>query len=134
MQPAPAFWQKPHCRWLVWASFGSVWTFLLLMPFPAQAWFASGPVAHWRFPLAKTTHVLAYTLWTVLSGGLRVPPCYRWLVLFLVMAHAPASELAQRWIPNRSGTLEDVVFDHLGVALGLALSWRWWSAPVTPKE
>jgi VanZ family protein len=48
--------------------------------------------------------------------------------MFGVMAHAAATELIQLKIAGRSGQLTDVGIDHVGVLLGLMLTWKWWSA------
>jgi len=43
------------------------------------------------------------------------------------MAHAAATEWVQLHVSNRTGTIQDVILDHIGIALGLAFSWKWWS-------
>ena len=49
--------------------------------------------------------------------------------MFFIMAHASLSELGQTALVERSGHLMDVVLDHMGIALGLLWSWKWWLAP-----
>jgi VanZ family protein len=119
------------CRWLVWLTFVVLWTTALLVPIPAHPLTLAGADPNLRFDVAKTIHVLAYALFTMLTGWLGVRARLRWLLLFVVMAHAPATELLQQLMASytgRTGALADVGFDHLGVALGLVVSWKWWSA------
>jgi VanZ family protein len=79
-----------------------------------------------KYIFMKSAHVSAYALLTILSGWLNVSIRYRWLLLFFIMAHAPVTELLQ--IPvGRGGSLDDVGYDHLGVFLGLLMTWKWWS-------
>jgi hypothetical protein len=116
-------------RWLAWLTFAALWTTALLVPIPQHPFTLGGADPALKFSVAKTVHVLAYAAFTALGGWLGLPARWRWLPLFVVMAHAPVTELLQRLTPTRTGTLEDVAFDHLGVALGLLVSWKWWSAP-----
>jgi VanZ family protein len=121
---------RPRLRpWLVWLGFAALWTTALLVPVPTQA---LGVSAAFHFPIAKTVHVLAYATFTVLAGRVGVPARLRWLPLFVVMAHAPASELLQGLTATRHPSLADVAIDHAGVALGLLVSWGRWSAPDPP--
>jgi hypothetical protein len=79
------------------------------------------------FILAKILHVVAYAGLAILSGWLRLPCRWRWVILFIIMAHAPVTELLQLNIEGRTGTLRDVGLDHLGIGLGLLLTWKWWA-------
>jgi VanZ family protein len=118
----------PGVRWLVWGAYALTWTTLLVMPMPStEPWEEFGFDV--KYLLGKSLHVAAYALLTALTGWLRPPFRFRLLLLFLVMAHAPVTELIQLHVSNRTGCLEDVGFDHLGAAVGLLLAWRWWSAP-----
>jgi VanZ family protein len=82
-----------------------------------------------RTLIGKSLHVGAYALLAVLSGWLRPAPRYRWLLAYLVMAHATATEVAQTTTGYRTGELTDVALDHVGIALGMLCAWRWWCAP-----
>jgi VanZ family protein len=121
-------------RWLAWLAFAALWTAALLVPIPTHPLTLADAHPDLRFSVAKTVHVLAYAAFAVLTGRLGVRARLRWLPLFVVMAHAPASELLQQLTATRTGTLRDVGFDHLGVALGLLVSWKWWSAPDPAPE
>src|SRR5579871_3063410 len=115
-------------RWALWCVFVAVWTGLLLMP--------AGPVlgllTRWEFIeahkylLAKSLHVAAYAVMTILTGSLQFPARIRWLPIFFLMAHATLTEILQLRIEGRTGTLYDVGYDEFGIALGIALSWKWW--------
>ena len=123
-QGIPQRWQ-----WLLWLGYTAAWTTALLMPVPNLGNWAGGETTiDLRYLFAKSVHVSAYAVFTGLSGWLRVPGRYRAPLLFVVMVHAPVTELLQNLTSHRTGCLEDVGFDHLGVAIGLLLTWRWWTA------
>jgi hypothetical protein len=122
-------------RWLVWCAYVVLWTAALLVPVPTH-----GPVldeldAERRYLFAKAVHVAAYLVFAVLTGWVRAPARWRWLLVFGLAAHGTATELLQWALANytqRTGQLTDVGLDHLGVALGLLISWKWWSAADAP--
>jgi VanZ family protein len=78
----------------------------------------------WWF--SKSLHVIAYALLAILSGWLRVPWRFRWLLLVFIFAHGVCTELLQTLVVSRHASLRDVALDHLGAVLGLGLSWKWW--------
>jgi VanZ family protein len=121
-------------RWAVWLLFFVLWTYLLCSSVPRQAEEAAEHIHFSRREwLAKFVHLAGYGLFAALGGWLRVPWRFRAPLLFVVMAHATVTELIQEHVPRRSGKLTDVGFDNLGVLLGMALSWKWWTAePVSP--
>jgi VanZ family protein len=114
-------------RWLTWYLFVVVWTALLVVPDPTPAGFEELPV-DLRFLFAKSAHCFGYAAFAALTGWLRTPPRFRLALVILLMAHGPATELIQSHLSSRTGRLEDVVLDHFGVGLGIALSWKWWSS------
>lgn len=118
---------RPRWRWLACAIFVILWTTALVLPFPDPGSWPVQLTPSRKFLIAKTCHVSAYALMTILCGWLRVPVRFRLLLLFFLMAHAAATEWIQLNISNRTGTVDDVVLDHLGIAIGLAVSWKWWS-------
>jgi hypothetical protein len=120
--PSPLGW-----RGLVWLLYFLAWTAALLLPMPGGTPPGLEWVTPWKFSLAKSLHLAAYAVLAVLSGWLHVPLRFRWILLFIIMAHAPVTELIQLRVEGRTGSLHDVGLDHLG--LGLVLSWKWWSDP-----
>lgn len=114
-----------HRRGIIWTVYFVLWTIGLLMPMEP----VTGETLTLRFIFAKILHVVAYAGLAALSGWLRLPCRWRWLILFVIMAHAPATELLQLNIQGRTGALRDVGLDHLGIGLGLLFTWKWWSAP-----
>jgi hypothetical protein len=117
-------------RWIAWAVFAVIWTTLLVLPGSNFRPLGLDNTPLLRFILAKSLHMLAYTLFTFLSGLLPVPARYRCVVLFFVVVHGTATELIQlHFVENRSGTLDDVGIDNLGVLLGLLAGWKWWTDP-----
>jgi len=47
------------------------------------------------------------------------------LLAFLSL-HAAGTEYLQQFVPGRTGLISDVVIDHIGLLLGLALTWKHW--------
>jgi VanZ family protein len=122
-------------RWLIWSIYVALWTTALVVPIPGDTFLERVQVLRitLKFLLAKTLHVLAYGGMTILSGRLLVPPRYRWAVMYFLMLHAGATEFTQLHLVYRSGLLMDVMFDSLGIALGVLASWRYWTAPELPR-
>jgi VanZ family protein len=115
-------------RWWLWGGYVTTWTVALVMPVPPHPFPAAGDQeATLKFVVAKALHVGAYVVMTLLTAWLRAPAANRGLLMFLLMAHGTATELIQANLSYREGTLRDVGFDHLGVLIGLILSWRWWT-------
>jgi VanZ family protein len=112
-------------RWLIWGAFVLAWTFCLVTPYPVQMGRAVLPATA-DFPLSKVVHVAGYAFLTVLSAWLRAPGGWRWLLLAFLALHGPATEFVQRWVPERTASVYDVLLDWAGIAIGFGLSWRWW--------
>lgn len=117
-------------RWVVWTVFILSWTVVLEMPVPNTDQSALGEwIIKYRVYIAKSIHVTAYFILAVLSAWVPLPQRYRPLMMYLVMAHATATELLQNVLvafSYRGGTLLDVGIDHLGIGLGMLVSWKWW--------
>jgi VanZ family protein len=112
-------------RWLMWTVFVVLWTTALLTTEPvhvAHAVLAPRVV----LPTAKLLHVSAYAFVAVLSGWLIVPPRWRWLLLVFMCVHAFGTEFFQQFVPERGPSLWDVGIDHVGIAIGLTISCKWW--------
>jgi hypothetical protein len=101
-----------------------LWTLGLLTTAPMRAGEALTPTAL-HFPAAKTLHVCVYAFLLIYAAWL---PVGRWSWLFLVFLslHAGGTEYLQQYVPGRHGTLRDVLIDHIGLLLGLALTWKRW--------
>jgi VanZ family protein len=122
-QSAP--WPAKSIRWLVWIAFVIIWTRGLLLPSP-QNYVSYEPVLEYSFEISKALHVSAYALFAILSGWLQVAPRRRWVLLLLMSAHAFATEFAQIYVKDRHPSFRDVGLDHIGIAIGLLISWNWW--------
>jgi VanZ family protein len=115
-------------RWAVWLVYLAAWTTALLTPHPVQVAEAVLPEpAIW--PASKTLHLTAYAGLAILTGWLRVPRKARWGLLLFLSFHTMATEYLQHFVPTRVPSWEDVFIDHVGLLLGLLVSWRWWRAP-----
>ena len=118
-------------RWVVWVAFLLLWSTALLVPDPVCFLLKYKPnnvqLTHeTTFYMAKSLHVAAYATAAVLTGWLRAPGLWRWALLAFWFLHAVATEVGQLYVPGRSGSPRDVALDHLGLFIGLVLSWRWW--------
>jgi VanZ family protein len=112
-------------RWLLWTLFVVVWTTALLTTEPvhvAHAVLAQRAI----FPTSKLLHLTAYALMAILSGWLFVRAQWRWLLLVFMSLHAAGTEFFQQFVPERGPSLWDVGIDHVGIAIGLAISCKWW--------
>jgi VanZ family protein len=126
-EPRP--WSGPRLRWLVWGVYVVIWSVALLRPEPAHVSEVVFPEHETRFLAAKSLHVGAYALFAILSAWLPVPRRWRWLLIMLISAHGMATEFFQQFVPDRSASWRDVGFDHVGLVLGVLLSWKWWRRP-----
>jgi VanZ family protein len=115
-------------RWLIWLAYVAAWSGALLAPIPQHLGVRIHDV-DLRFVLAKTLHVSAYAVLAVLSGWLRVPSRFRWMLALFLAGHATATEFLQQYLPPRIGAVNDIGLDLIGIALGCALSWKWWCEP-----
>jgi VanZ family protein len=119
---APSAWRL--VPWLVWGVGLAAWTVALLVPDPARL--SEGLIPpEATFPVAKTTHVLAYAALAALLAWLPVRPRSRWWLLAGLALHGCATEALQPYV-GRGGSFTDVLLDHAGLGLGLAVSWAWW--------
>jgi VanZ family protein len=118
-------------RWLTWCVCLALWTTVLLTSFPVQVG-AKVLSPGLRFPTAKALHVSAYAFLAALITWLPIPTSRRWLVLAFLSLHGFATEYLQQFVPGRVGSWRDVGLDHLGIALGVALTWRGWLSRPRP--
>jgi hypothetical protein len=122
-------------RWLLWSLYAIAWTTALLYPIKPETGVQvlDEFISPNRYLIAKSVHVTAYAVFTILTAWLHAPLRYRWLLMFVLMAHGTATELGQLGMnelgwSQRTGGLPDVGFDNLGVLLGVLLSRKWWIA------
>lgn len=122
-------WDRNQVRKLIARSLGwclclALWTVGLLTLFAARVGQAVTPEAI-HFSAAKFLHVSAYAFLTVYLKWLPLRRG-RWLMLAFLSLHAFSTEFFQLFVPGRHGALSDVLIDHLGLALGMALTWKRW--------
>jgi VanZ family protein len=55
-----------------------------------------------------------------------VPQRVRWWLLAFLVAHAFVTEMIQQFVPLRTGSLRDACINLIGLAIGVALTWRDW--------
>jgi hypothetical protein len=119
-------------RWWIWGAFLTAWSTALLMPVPHDPWIIGQFEFSRKLIFAKSLHLGAYTFLTILTAWLRAPLRYRFLLVFLLMAHATLTEVLQFLLEfiGRHGSLMDVALDQVGIALGILLTWKWWTGGV----
>ena len=114
-------------RWLVWFVFAAVLTTVLLLP--PRATSALSPLEErptLKLFVAKSLHVFGYATFAALSAWLRAPRRLRWFLFAFLFVHAGTTEALQLLV-DRGGSLRDVGIDAIGIALGTALTWKWWT-------
>jgi VanZ family protein len=120
-------WPAAKYRLLIWTVYMTAWTVALLIPIPIKGKWTVSEI-DLKFLFAKSLHVAAYAVFAMLTGWLRVPSRFRWLLTFLLAVHATLTELFQQHVPGRTGRIEDICLDLGGVFLGCMVTWRWWAA------
>ena len=118
-------------RWLIWSAIVIVWTVALEYPIPDPEPDSTGEfVFAYKYLIGKSLHVGMYALLAGLSIWVPVPTRFRWVMMFVLMLHAWGTEMLQHVLEpwcSRGGSLSDVGFDIVGIVLGTAASWKWWS-------
>lgn len=116
--------RKVLVRGLGWCLCVALWTSALLTTYPVHVGEAvASPTLY--FPAAKCLHISAYAFLTVYLTWMPLGR-WRWLLLAFLSLHAAGTEFGQLFVPERFGQISDVLIDHLGLALGVALTWKHW--------
>jgi VanZ family protein len=114
-------------HFLLFAALLGLWTWKLVSPNPVpdevRARLTELDLA---FVVAKTLHLGGYAVLAALAGTLPVPRRWRAFLVGLLALHGVATEVAQTFVPNRTGKASDVLIDWIGIALG-ALAARLWN-------
>ena len=118
-------------RWLIWTTVVIVWTVGLELRVPHPGDTPTGEFIYTnRYAFGKCLHIAVYGALTVLSAWVPIAGRSRWLMMIFLMAHAWGTEMLQEalnpWC-HRDGSLGDVGIDYIGIAIGLAASWKWWT-------
>lgn len=114
---------------VAFAALLALWTWKLVSPNPApEAVRVALADLDLAFAVAKTLHLSGYALLAALAATLPVPRRWRAFLVALLVLHGVATEVAQTFVPNRSGRATDVLIDWAGVALG-ALAAQLWTRP-----
>jgi VanZ family protein len=124
-EAAPSPKVRPLWRWLVWGGYFAAWTTALLTTFPVHVQEAVIP-PEGHFLSAKLLHVGSYAFLSALIVWLPVRGRWRWLLIVGLSLHGFATEFLQQFVEERTGSLTDVGIDHVGIALGLLLTCKWW--------
>lgn len=104
----------------------ALWTWKLLEPYPVPDEISEGLARlGLKFAAAKSLHLVLYAVLTILAITLPVPRRWRYFLVGLLVWHGVATEIGQRFVPNRTGSLRDVLIDWCGIALGLLVA-MWW--------
>jgi VanZ family protein len=112
----------------LWFLYAVAWSLALLTPQPVElADYLLGERG--SFFSGKVVHVMGYAGFAILTGWLPVSRPVRWLLACFLSLHGMGTELLQHFIPLRVPSWKDVALDHLGIVLGMALSWKFWLGP-----
>lgn len=82
-------------------------------------------------PIRQLAHLGVYGVLAVLFvhalGGLGRPLRARTALLALVLAvgYGITDEIHQSFVPDRTGTVSDIIDDAIGATLGVAAAWAW---------
>jgi hypothetical protein len=97
----------------------AVWTWKLVEPNPfPETGAALGP---WAYLAAKALHGSAYAFLAAVGVLWPAGPRGRLAVAVGLLSHGAGSEIAQTFVPGRSGRALDVAIDWAGVLVGLAV-------------
>lgn len=119
--------RRLHVQGAAFAALLALWTWKLVSPNPVPDEVRTRLTElDLAFAVAKTLHLGGYAVLAVLAGTLPVPRHWRWFLVALLVLHGVATEVAQTFVPNRSGRAADVLLDWCGVALG-AFAARLWN-------
>lgn len=116
--------RKLVVRGLGWCLCIALWTTALLTTYPVRVGETVAPSGFY-FPAAKCLHVSAYAFLTVYITWMPLGR-WRWLLLAFLSLHAVGTEFCQQFVPDRTGCIADVLIDHAGLLLGMALTWKRW--------
>jgi hypothetical protein len=110
-------------RLAAWAAFApalAVWTWKLLEPNPVpERIHGLLSLSDWLpFLLAKSLHLGGYAFLAALLWA-AVPRPWRWAAVVFLLLHGVGTEVGQCYVPNRAGTVRDVVIDWCGIAVGV---------------
>jgi len=94
-------------------------------------WLAPSTIAVIHGLLRKTAHVTEYAVlgalwWRALARSGARPGRAAWLALLIGVTVAAVDETHQSWLPERTGSVRDVLIDTAGVALAVALAGLGW--------
>ena len=110
---------------LLWLMCLGVWTLALLTAFPVQVKDAVLPPQA-GYPACKLLHISAYAFLAAFAAWLLPENRMRFLPLVFLSLHAFGTEFLQQFVESRTGSLPDVGFNHVGIGLGLLLTWWKW--------
>jgi VanZ family protein len=123
-------------RWRLWILYVLAWTTALLVPVPDHGhWDIGDTEFDLKFAIGKGLHISAYVVMTALTAWLHAPMRIRFFLMFFLMVHATFTEMMQLTMDvGRSGELFDVGLDHIGIAIGMFLTWSWWAQPDSARS
>ena len=126
VEPLPPPTRRSFLRISVFLVVLALWTWKLLEPHPVPDEISEGLARFGlKFAAAKSLHLVLYAVLTILAITLPVPRRWRYFSVGLLVWHGVATEIGQRFVPNRTGSLRDVLIDWCGIALGLLVA-KWW--------
>jgi VanZ family protein len=111
--------------WLIWLLCAGLWSVALLTSFPVQVKDAVlSPQAGYH--ASKLLHVSAYAFLGGFAAWLLPGHAMRFVPILFLSFHAFGTEYLQQFVALRTGSITDVGFNHLGLIVGLAVTWWKW--------
>ena len=117
-------WRKRIVLVLGWWLAVGVWTAGLLTSEPPEIGEELLPLEAY-LPVSKLVHVAAYAFLAFCLPWI-ASRRWRWALLAFLSLHGAGTEYLQQFVPGRFGQISDVLIDHIGLLLGLALTWKHW--------
>lgn len=103
-----------------------LWRALLAVLVIAITWLALSPAPPPTVDTGwdKSNHAMAFAALAFVGVWALWPRPRQWLLLVVaLLAYGGAIEVAQSFVPPRSGDWADLLADSLGIAIGLAAAW-----------
>jgi VanZ family protein len=125
--------QRRQVVWFIWLLCLCLWTLALLTSLPVQVKDAVLPPQA-GYHASKLLHVGAYAFLAGLAAWLLPAQPMRFLPILFLSLHAFGTEYLQQFVELRTGSLIDVGFNHVGLVVGLMLTWwKWWQIRSEPE-
>jgi VanZ family protein len=98
-----------------------IFTTMLLVPRPLPEKVTKSLDLDLQYILNKAAHMGGYAYLAITGFLLPRVTIWRWVMVGGVLLHGIATEIGQTFVPNRSGSVRDVLIDWTGVFMGVGV-------------